>query len=68
MEQISDFLSPAAAPQKDPARRSAVTVNVAAAMLLTVKVLVGQSTSPAGSFQSATAEKALQSILHVSWP
>jgi len=64
MEQIASYLAPSTASQKDPARRSAITANVASAFLLTAKVLVGQSLSPAGTFQSATAEKALQTLLH----
>ena len=67
LEQLSTFLV-SAATHKDPARRSAVAVNIAVTLLLMVKVLHGQTTSPAGNLQSATAEKALQSMLHVRPP
>lgn len=65
LEQLSTHLSSSTA-QKDPARKSAVAANVATALLLTVRVLHNQMSSPAGNLQSATAEKSLQSMLHVS--
>jgi hypothetical protein len=52
----------------DPTRRSATCVNIATALLLTTKVLKGQTPGPAGRLQSTAVEQSLQEILHVSIP
>ncbi|KAF4556724.1 Hypothetical protein D9617_1g086030 [Elsinoe fawcettii] len=65
LEQISNFMASISASPKDPARRAAINVNIAAALLLATKVLQGQTVGAAGKFQSASAEKTMQSILHI---
>ncbi|PNS14448.1 Pof6 interactor protein 1 [Sphaceloma murrayae] len=65
LEQISGFMSSISASPKDPARRAAIHVNIAAALLLSTKVLQGQALGSSGKFQSATAEKIMQSIFHI---
>ena len=66
LEQISSFMSTSVESPRDPARRAAINVNVAAALLLSVKVLQGHTIGSMGRFQSPTAEKTMRSILHVS--
>lgn len=65
LEQISTFLSSMAA-QKDPAQKAALTANVALALLVALKVTNGEGITPARQLQSATAERTLQQMLHVS--
>ncbi|KAF2156259.1 HEAT repeat protein-like protein [Myriangium duriaei CBS 260.36] len=65
LEQILSYVSSITASPKDPAaRRAAVNVNVAAALLLSTKVLQGQTVGLTGTFQSSSAEKVMQSVLH----
>ena len=64
LEQLSSFID-SSTTQKEPARRAAVTVNIAAAMSLTAKILHGQTAALSGTFHGASAEKAFQNIVHV---
>lgn len=64
LEQVSIFLSSANSLPKDPARRAAVNVNISAALLILAKVLQGQTLGSTGSFQSSSAEKTMQTLLH----
>ncbi|GAM83742.1 hypothetical protein ANO11243_017320 [Dothideomycetidae sp. 11243] len=64
LEQIATLMSSSTASPKDPARRAAVNVNVAAALLLTTKVLQGHTAGSTGTFRSPSAEKAMQHLLH----
>ncbi|OQN95971.1 hypothetical protein B0A48_17914 [Cryoendolithus antarcticus] len=64
LEQVSASLSSSSL-QKDPARKAAITVNIALALYLSLRVTTGDTGSTKGSLQSAQAEKVLQDILHV---
>lgn len=67
LEQISAFLN-SVGTQKDSFQKQALTANVATALLISTKVLNGETSAAAGKLQSANAEKALQSMLHASTP
>ncbi|KAK1055653.1 hypothetical protein LTR74_015489, partial [Friedmanniomyces endolithicus] len=63
LEQIASSLS-AFSLQKDPARKSAITVNVALALHAACKVATGDRDVAKGDLRSAATEKALQAMLH----
>ncbi|KAK0969890.1 hypothetical protein LTR91_016149, partial [Friedmanniomyces endolithicus] len=63
LEQIASSLS-AFSLQKDPARKSAITVNVALALHAACKVATGDGDVAKGDLRSAATEKALQALLH----
>lgn len=65
LEQIQSFLS-AGTLVRDPARKAAMTVNIATALLGALKVANKETSSPPGDLKSAAVEKALQELLHVS--
>ncbi|KAK0789335.1 hypothetical protein LTR59_005894 [Friedmanniomyces endolithicus] len=63
LEQMASSLS-AFSLQKDPARKSAITVNVALALHAACKVATGDGDVAKGDLRSAATEKALQALLH----
>ncbi|KAK0303475.1 hypothetical protein LTR01_008030 [Friedmanniomyces endolithicus] len=63
LEQMASSLS-AFSLQKDPARKSAITVNVALALHAACKVAAGDGTVAKGDIRNAATEKALQALLH----
>ncbi|KAK4505401.1 hypothetical protein PRZ48_003364 [Zasmidium cellare] len=64
LEQISYSLS-ASSLQKEPARKIAITANVALAALTALRVATGDSGPPRGELKSVQAEKGLQNLLHI---
>lgn len=64
LEQISSSFS-ATALQKDPARKAAITVNVALALATVCKVATGEIGSTKGHIQSSATEKGMQALLHM---
>lgn len=65
LEQITSFLSSNSL-QRDPARKAAMTVNIATALLGALKVATKGTVLPAGNVQAANVEKGIQDLLHVS--
>ena len=64
LEQMATSLS-ANSLQRDPARKAALTVNIAAALLATSKVAVKETSCEPGDLRSAEVEKPIQDLLHV---
>lgn len=62
LEQIRTFAS-AGSLQRDPARKAAINVNVATAILATMRVAVKETKSPAGSISNLAVERLLQDIV-----
>ncbi|KAI9673092.1 MAG: hypothetical protein M1829_004406 [Trizodia sp. TS-e1964] len=62
LEQIATFLS-ASSLQRDPARKAAMTVNIAIALLATLKVALKETSSLPGDLRSPGVEKILQELL-----
>lgn len=62
LEQIKTFAS-AGSLQRDPGRRAAVTVNVATAILATMRVAVRETASPPGDVSNMAVERLLQDIV-----
>jgi len=62
LEQIATFLS-AGSLQRDPGRKAAMNVNVATAMLSTLKVAVKETQSPPGDLTTGAVEKLMQEII-----
>ncbi|KAK8108407.1 hypothetical protein PG984_014208 [Apiospora sp. TS-2023a] len=62
LEQVVTFLS-AGALQRDPGRKAAINVNVAAAVLSTLRVAVKETSSPPGDVTNLAVEKLLQEII-----
>ncbi|KAL8956239.1 MAG: hypothetical protein Q9183_006370, partial [Haloplaca sp. 2 TL-2023] len=65
LEQLMTLLS-AGAMQRAPGRKAAVCINVAMALLGTVKVAVGETTAVSGDLKHPAVEKGLQTLLRVS--
>jgi len=65
LEQMSSSLNSSAL-QKDPARKTAISTNVATALLATLRVATGESGTFKGSISSTQAENALQRLLRAS--
>jgi hypothetical protein len=65
LEQMTSFLS-ANSLQRDVNRKTAMMVNMACALLLTLKVAVKETRSPPGSLKGTAVEKVMQDLLHVS--
>ncbi|KAK4889748.1 hypothetical protein LTR27_011460 [Elasticomyces elasticus] len=63
LEQMASSLS-ALSLQKDPARKAAITVNVALALSAACKVATGDGGASKGDLRSLATEKALQALLH----
>jgi hypothetical protein len=61
---MTSFLS-ANSLQRDFNRKTAM-INMASALLLTLKVAVKETRSPAGSLKGTAVEKVMQDLLHVS--
>ena len=64
LEQLMTLLS-AGAMQRAPGRKAAVSVNVAMALLGTVKVAVGEMAAESGDLKHPAVEKGLQTLLRV---
>ena len=64
LEQIASNVS-AAALQKDPARKAAIMVNVALALLTACKVANGEIGSAKGELRHQATEKGVQALLHL---
>ncbi|KAI2642573.1 armadillo-type protein [Xylaria nigripes] len=62
LEQIATYTS-AGSLQRDPGRKAAMTVNIACALLSTLKVAVKETQSSAGDVTSAAVEKLLQEMI-----
>lgn len=62
LEQIRTFAS-AGSLQRDPARKAAINVNIATAILATMRVAVKETKSPAGSISDIAVERLLQDIV-----
>jgi len=62
LEQIATFLS-AGSLQRDPGRKAAMDINVATALLSTLKVTVKETQSPAGDITNPAVEKLMQEII-----
>lgn len=65
LEQIAALLS-AQSLQRNPGRKAAMTVNIAVALLHTLKVAVKETSSLAGDLKHAATEKIIQELLMVS--
>ncbi|KAK5137026.1 hypothetical protein LTR08_001035 [Meristemomyces frigidus] len=63
LEQMSSGFG-ALALQKDPARKAAITINVALALATACKVATGEVGAAKGNIQSASTEKGIQTLLH----
>ena len=64
LEQVSFSVSSSAL-QKDPARKAAITVNVALALMTACKVATGETGSAKGHIRSDSTEQGLQALLHL---
>lgn len=62
LEQVATFMS-AGSLQRDPGRRAAMNVNVATALLSTLKVAVRETQSPSGDVTNSAVEKLMQEII-----
>lgn len=65
VEQIATLLS-AQSLNRNPGRRSAMTVNIAVALLLTLKIAVKGTPSAPGSLRYPATEKVMQELIQVS--
>lgn len=66
LEQLLTNLS-ASALQRAPGRKAAVAINVAVALLETMKVAVGETAAEPGDLKHPAVEKALQALLRVRY-
>lgn len=66
VEQIATFLSSNTL-QRNPGRKAAMVVNVAVALLHSLKVALKETDSMSGKLSPAT-DKIMQELLHVSLP
>ncbi|KAH8726034.1 HEAT repeat protein-like protein [Phaeosphaeriaceae sp. PMI808] len=64
LEQMTSFLS-ANSLQRDINRKTAMMVNMACALLLTLKVAVKETRSAPGSLKGVAVEKVMQDLLHI---
>ncbi|KAI9904950.1 hypothetical protein N3K66_001479 [Trichothecium roseum] len=62
LEQVRTFAS-AGSLQRDPGRKAAITVNIATAILSTMRVVVKETSSPAGTVANLAVERLLQDIV-----
>lgn len=62
LEQVATYSS-AGSLQRDPGRKAAMTVNIASALLSTLKVTVKETQSPSGDVTNAAVEKLLQEMI-----
>lgn len=63
LEQITTFLA-AGSLQRDPGRKAAMNVNIATALLSTLKVAAKETISPSGDVSNPAVEKLLSEMLH----
>ena len=64
LEQMATLLS-AQSLQRNPGRKAAMTVNIAVALLNTLKVAVKETSSAPGDLKHAATEKIMQELLQV---
>jgi hypothetical protein len=64
LEQLSSFLSNNNL-QRDPARKAAMSVNIATALFLALKVAVRETSLPPGDLRSEGVAKAIRELLRV---
>lgn len=62
LEQVATFLS-AGSLQRDPGRKAAMNINVATALLSTLKVAVKETQSPSGDLTNTAVEKLMQEMI-----
>jgi len=62
LEQVTTFTA-AGSLQRDPGRRAAIKVNVATALLSTLRVAVKETKSPSGDITNIAVEKLIQELL-----
>ncbi|KAJ3573535.1 hypothetical protein NPX13_g4662 [Xylaria arbuscula] len=62
LEQIATYTS-AGSLQRDPGRKAAMTINIASALLSTLKVAVKETQSPSGDITNPAVEKLLQEMI-----
>ncbi|CAK7198854.1 hypothetical protein SEUCBS139899_001521 [Sporothrix eucalyptigena] len=62
LEQVATFMS-AGSLQRDPGRKAAINVNVAVALLSTLKVAVKETQAPAGNITNQKVEQLLQDLV-----
>ncbi|CAK7244735.1 MAG: hypothetical protein STHCBS139747_006281 [Sporothrix thermara] len=62
LEQVATFMS-AGSLQRDPGRKAAISVNVAVALLSTLKVAVRETQAPAGNITNQKVEQLLQDLV-----
>ena len=67
LEHLTSFLS-ASILQRDPARKAAITVNIAIAFLSALKVAVSDTGFARGDLRSSQTEKKMQDLLRVQTP
>jgi hypothetical protein len=65
LEQLSSFLSENNL-QRDPARKAAMSVNIATALFLALKVAVRETSLPPGDLRTDGVAKATRELLRVS--
>lgn len=63
LEQVSSFLS-ANSLQRDPARKAAMIINIALALLSVLKVAVKETRSASGDLKGSAVEKVMQDLIH----
>lgn len=64
LEQMTSFMT-ATSLQRDPARKAAITVNIAAALLGALKVANKETLSASGDLKGQAVERVMQEMLHV---
>ncbi|KAH8682939.1 armadillo-type protein [Tricladium varicosporioides] len=62
LEQVTTFMS-AGSLQRDPGRKSAMSINIATALFSTLKVAVKETQSPAGDLTNPAVEKLMQEMI-----
>ncbi|PMD28615.1 ARM repeat-containing protein [Hyaloscypha hepaticicola] len=62
LEQVATFLS-AGSLQRDPGRKAAMNINLATALLSTLKVAVKETQSPSGDLTNSAVEKLMQEMI-----
>ena len=67
LEQLSTLYASTSG-QQNATKRTAVAINVATALLYSLQVAARETSFAAGTLRSAGVEKALQELLHVSYP
>jgi HEAT repeat-containing protein 5 len=65
LEQLNSFLSDSNL-HRDPARKAAMSVNIATALFTMLKVAVKETNLPSGDLKSEPVEKSIRELLRVS--